>query len=387
MERQKVYFAVLNKGWLRRELVWSVLPAMIETPGVELVMENPSHTVGHPIMSNRNAIAKRFLQTDCEWLLMLDDDVIPLNNPCEMVYADKDVIGMPAKVRQPGRILNWVVYMKTQDGTRGYMPVDLEHQDPHADLLKCDIIGTGCILIRRKVIEAIKAPFNDIFTEDGIRLYGTDFAFCQRATEAGFEVWACRNRWCEHIKDGFGLLDMSGYDDVDKALGDNMPYQIPWGGDAIASKDWEFIREVVAQYKPAAILEFGAGLSSLLMSTLAPVESYETDPVYGQKILDKRGPLNRLQVLPWDGQDCTPLQSHYDLAFVDGPRGQCNGGPGREHSMRLVAEYAERVIVHDAGRPEEQVLQRKYLRDDGFALLRWSACHQGRCQLWVRDKE
>lgn len=382
---QKVYFAVLNEGWLRRELITTVLPAMEHTEGIELVMENPTLTWDHPISSNRNQIVKRFLKTDCDWLLMLDDDVVPFHNPCQMVYANKDIVGSPAKVRQNGRMLNWVVYMKNAHDT-GYTPVDLEKQEPTADLLQADVIGTGCILIRRKVLETIKAPFHCEFDEDGILTHGTDFAFCRKATAAGFTIWATRNRWCEHIKENVGLLDMSGYDDIDKVSPDNIPYKIPWGDFSIGGGDWIFLKGVVQEHNVKNILEFGCGLSSLLLSELAEVESFEILDEYAQKIIARATEKNRLTVRAWDGTECTPFKDRYDLAFVDGPKGKSAGGIGRQHSIRIAAQCADMVVIHDAGRPDEMQWQQEYLRD-GFALTRWSACHQGRCNLWVRRKE
>jgi hypothetical protein len=50
---------------------------MNKVPGVKLYWEHPRKTWTHPIYSNRNAITKRFLKTDCDFLIMQDDDIIP----------------------------------------------------------------------------------------------------------------------------------------------------------------------------------------------------------------------------------------------------------------------------------------------------------------------
>ena len=376
MITHKVYFAVLNKGWLRRELVSTVLPAMQHTENVELVMENPSQTWSHPISSNRNEIVKRFLKTDCTHLLMLDDDVVPLHNPLQMVWADKDIIGSPAKVRQADRILSWVVYTKHPE-LDAYIPVDLENQRS-VDLLRCDVIGTGCILIKRHVLENLKAPFHCEYDKDGVVTFGTDFAFCRKATDAGYEVWACRNRWCEHYKDNVGLLDISGFDDIDKMSSDNGRYKLSWGGMSIRGSDWDFLQEVMKDFKVKTVLEFGAGLSSLLMSEKAKVFSLEVSKKHAQETRNLITDNNDLTINLWNGVK-PPELDKYDMVFIDGPFDGKNRGPAFE----IASKTSDVIVVHDAGRPHEMQWQNKYLRD-GFNLIRWSAAHLTRCHLWVR---
>ncbi len=382
MHAHRVYFALPTKGWLHQDFVTRVLPAMRRTEDVELIIGDSEQRWGHPISSSRNAIVQRFLQTDCSWLLVLDDDVVPLHNPLRMVWADKDIVGSPAKIRQESQILSWAVYLKSSV-VDAYIPVNLEAQDPTAELLKVDAIGAGCILIRRKVLETLNAPFRCEYDDNGVLTYGTNFAFCRKATAAGFEVWACRNSWCEHVENNVGLLDMEGYDDMEQMGHDNVPYQMPWGGWSITSGDWAFLKTVLAEHRVKTILEFGCGLSSLLLSEYAEVESFEVEDRFRAAIAAKCAHKNQLVIRLWDGIDCKPSREHYHLAFVDGPQGKATGGMGRQHSMRIAAQHAGVVVVHDAGRPDEQQWQREYLWQR-FGLVRWTACHQGRCNLWVR---
>ena len=384
MEKQspkqiKLYFALLNKGWVRREFAAQQLNDMRNTPGVQFVWENPILTWGHPICSNRNAIVKRFLKTDCDFLMMQDDDIVPLHNPAELVLADKDIIGSPAKVRQDQRQLNWVAFVKDETG-KGYVPCDMSRCPPGADIVPVDVVGTGLICIRRNVLEAIPAPFLDTFDADGIRELGTDFAFCERAKAKGFEVFTTPYRICEHIKPQ-GFLDMDGYDDSDFADNSNHRYKIAWGGMAIMQNDWKFIKDVMEQYKVRSVLEFGAGLSSLLMSESVPVVSYETDDEWAREInLRQNG--NQLVIVPWDGKDAPMVgqRGPFDMAFIDGPPG--NSEHGREFSMKAVADAKiPLVIVHDAGRQGETRWQIKHLRDN-YHIVRKSGNHQQRSQLW-----
>jgi len=375
---KKLYFALLNNGWVRREFAAQQLKEMRNTPGVKFVWENPNLTWGHPICSNRNAIVKRFLATDCDFLIMQDDDIIPLHNPAELVLADRDVIGCPAKVRQEGKQLNWVAYVKDETG-RGYIPCDMSMCPTDSDLVAVDVVGTGLICIRRNVLEAIPAPFLDTFDKDGIRELGTDFAFCERAKSKGFDVLTTPYRVCEHVKEQ-GLLDGGGYDDSDFSCNDNWKYRIAWGGLAILQKDWLFLKDTIEKHGVKNVLEFGAGLSSLLMSELVPVVSYETSDGWAKEIEGRKNG-NSLAISMWDGVE-PPLiaqRGPFDMAFVDGPP---EDGPGREQSMKAVVDAKiPIVVVHDAGRRGEIDWQNKYLRG-AYHITAKNGHHQQRCQTW-----
>jgi len=372
----KVYVAILNRGWFRREVAARLLPKMKKMKGLEITLENPSKTWDHPISSNRNQIVKRFLATDNEFLLMLDNDVVPLGNPLRFVFANKDVVGSPAKVRQGDRQLNWVAYVKRPDRDE-YAPVDFTKVDQEVELLKVDAIGTGCILIHRRVLEEVgKAPFHTTFDEDGILTEGTDFAFSRRAREAGFEIYTTPKDVCEHFKD-LGMLDLGSYSDSDGVDSEARKYEIPWGGYAINPIDWEFIKRIIIDTQPKNILEFGAGLSSLLMSEYAQVDAYEESDEWAEILAKKaNGNLSIYHI------DDDLLAHDYDLVFIDGPVGLVNGGPGREDAFSKAVKF-DKIIVHDAGREEEHGMQNKYLMKD-FTLVKKNGWHQSRCQYWER---
>ncbi len=406
LQKAKVYFALLNNGPIRREMSSTVIPAMQRTKGVELLWENPGRTWANPISSNRCMIVKRFLETDCTHLLMIDDDVVPLHNPCEMVHIDRDVVGSPALVRSAGQMLNWTAYVPHSAGN-GYSAVDLDSVDDMFDVLEVAIVGTGCIMVKREVLENVKQPFHSEFDEDGVQIYGTDFAFCRRATDAGYKVYTTTHRRCEHFKQ-IGFSDMTAWDTIDYFDHSNSEYNMPWGEYSITQRDWKFIQERIGQirfgmsldsfkqYPPRPrVLEFGVGLSSLLLSETCKVISYETSPEYKALIESKMTDQNDLEIRLWDGvteppaitlcsdsDNCTTC-GEFDLVFVDGPKERQKGGIGRDAAMRIASRVSDNIIVHDAGRDEEWIHQRKYLRSI-FKLERKSGSHITRCHYWKR---
>ena len=93
MDIKKLYIAILSKGWWRSEIGFEVLPAMLRTKGVQITLRSPRKSWAVPHYNNRNIICRDFLQTDSDFLLMMDHDIVPLSNPAELVLANKDIIG------------------------------------------------------------------------------------------------------------------------------------------------------------------------------------------------------------------------------------------------------------------------------------------------------
>ena len=156
-----------------------------------------------------------------------------------------------------------------------------------------------------------------------------------------------------------------------------------WGGGCITDRDWMFMKEVIEEHGVKNIIEFGAGLSSLLFSTVAEkIITFETQPGWIKDIQDKSDETKN-HLFHWDGQnleiqDFIDEGLKFDMAFVDGPA----GGQNREFSTKYGAELADIVIVHDAGREWERKWQKKYLEND-FELV---ARGGHRCHLWIKKE-
>ena len=378
METIRLYLAILNKGWIRREVAHRLIPQMARMGNVEVTWEQPSKSWGEPICSARNEIRKRFLEhrPKQDFCMMMDEDIVPYHNPAELVFADKDIVGCPTKVRQSGGELNWVAYME-HPTLEGYAPVDFGSVDDQIDLLKVDAVGTGCVIIKRNVLEALK--FQDSFDSDGIRDGGSDLLFCKEAKKHNFKIYTTPWRICDHIKQ-LGLIEMQGYDDSDNRDYIADKFGFPWGYYSILQKDWKFIKEILTEEKIKTVLEFGSGLSSLLMSELCKVMAYETDEKHMVEVSNRAN--DNLTLKHWDGHGCN-ITKRFDLCFVDGPSGEDKGGAGREGSIRIASEVTDRIIIHDAGRTDEQRWQNKFLRGK-FRLAKRNGWHVQRCHYWVR---
>lgn len=146
------------------------------------------------IGEHRNQIVKDFLDTDCDYLLMVDSDNPPPMNVLDLVELDKDVIGLPTPINMEWQQgipdVRWNVFGDD----------DLPVKETGEGLQEVNMVGSGVILIARRVLEKVKHPFTEIRNEDGLRIVGTDAAFCKRAKNAGFKIWTNWDYTCRHFK-------------------------------------------------------------------------------------------------------------------------------------------------------------------------------------------
>ncbi len=162
--------------------------------------------------------------------------------------------------------------------------------------------------------------------------------------------------------------------------------ELDWGKGAIDPMDWPFLDEVIKKNQVKTVLEFGAGLSTALMSEISHVTSFETEGEWIEKVFTACRLKPRGSGIPdsptihqWNGRE---IPNHvtlgqYDMAFVDGPA----NGQNRGEAFRLAANHAKIVVVHDATREYEAQWEAKYLKPGFTGPIkggRW-------CHLWIKS--
>lgn len=145
------------------------------------------------IGEHRNVIVKAFLETNCDYLVMIDSDNPPPKNLLDLVELDKDVIGLPTPINMSSQIpdIRWNIF--DENG----ITVKFQGQG----LEEVNMIGSGVMIIKRKVLEEVKYPFTTVRNEEDIRIVGTDAAFCKKCKEQGFKIWTHWDYCCGHYKD------------------------------------------------------------------------------------------------------------------------------------------------------------------------------------------
>lgn len=190
IKQKSIYIAVLNQGELRTDLV-QVLNMLTQQEGYKLHLSYPT---GKPISNNRNTIVSKFFATDCDFLMMIDSDIIPPMNILQLTDFDKDIITPLMFVHQKGKLLP-LFLKRNKDGI-----YDVDDYLNKTGLQQVDATGTGCIIIKRKVLEnpELKYPFRNEYDADGIKTRGLDINFCQRAGKVGFKSWVHLDYVADH---------------------------------------------------------------------------------------------------------------------------------------------------------------------------------------------
>lgn len=144
-----------------------------------------------PVESNRNFIVKKFLESKHEYLFMVDSDNTPKFDPMKLCNG-KDMYGFPTPVFKDGQMM-YMICKDFGDGFRAYL-----HKSKGE--YEVDAVGTGCVLIHRRVLEAIKAPFDREYDKDGVAIVGEDINFCKKVKKQGFKIWVNWDCICSHHK-------------------------------------------------------------------------------------------------------------------------------------------------------------------------------------------
>jgi len=190
--RPLVMIAVPTRGTVRHELVGQMLSWCNDTRVRKIFMTQ----MGSPCDAVRNLITERFLGSPAEFLITVDDDNPPLRNPIDLVFEDKDVIALPTPIIWESKRVTWNIYKKSGENL-----YDTITEKPGDQFRRVDAAGSGCLVIKRRVLEAIPAAFLCIVDPVvGKIVLGTDLAFSKRVAEAGFEMWAHFGYCCRHIQ-------------------------------------------------------------------------------------------------------------------------------------------------------------------------------------------
>jgi len=211
MHKTKLYLAILNEGSVRVELIKTVMQWQMQGE-YDIYVSFPNDK---PIESNRNKIVQNFLKTDCEWLIQIDDDVVPPTDYLDLILHNKDVISGVCYAYRQDAVVPLVLWKNKKDGLWKNKEVN-----PSDGLIEVDSMGTGAMIIRRNVLETDlqNHPFQSTWNKDGTRKKGLDLYFCEKAKAKGFKVWCHLGYDCSHIvhadlkeiNKGFTIRDVLG---------------------------------------------------------------------------------------------------------------------------------------------------------------------------------
>jgi hypothetical protein len=135
----------------------------------------------------RERLGDSALEIGADYLFMVDDDMLtPPDLFYQLVKHDKDIVAALAFTRNPDH--KPVIY-QTMIGfdpvsNKSYGFTKFVSNYPRNQLVQCDAVGFGAVLIKTSVLRKIPKPW--FF---GMDQTGEDVCFCSKAKKAGCEVW------------------------------------------------------------------------------------------------------------------------------------------------------------------------------------------------------
>jgi hypothetical protein len=159
----------------------------------------------------RNEIVKEFLATDCDVLWFLDSDIGPSKHVLELITLHWDkwkVAGAPYPVfmgkEDPAVV--FCVYKRDESGK--LTPSNI----PYEGVEFVDGLATGCLFIKREVLEQMEAPYFAFKYDEKTRepIEGEDLGFCRKMAEKGMRFFVDYTMVCKHYKT-ICLLEVQNY--------------------------------------------------------------------------------------------------------------------------------------------------------------------------------
>lgn len=191
-----VYITVPNGSGNLHKHVHFAICKMLCDQRVKIRHDCPTHS---PYVQNLHKCMHDFLDHGEDFWLSIDDDNPPTRNPLDLVDLDLDVVGLPTPVWHNSVEGDRPWYFNALDAVAdGYVP----HMDCEG-LQEVDAIGSGCFLVAKRVMLALKdqQPFMREWRPDGLVEVGGDYSFCRKVKAAGFKVWAHFDYPCRHFNE------------------------------------------------------------------------------------------------------------------------------------------------------------------------------------------
>ncbi len=184
------YVAVPTRGLINPAVMSEISQFAIKLGTAPVYME------GHLSAGmTRNKIVHHFLQTGDDVLVMVDDDVVPSRHAPRLLdhIADGwDIVAAANPIFQPKTWpLPYIAAYREVESGYELIPEEVD------GLVECDAVGTGCIAIHRRVLEALPAPFRELIDETG-EIVSDDMVFCKQASAAGFKIAVDYGARCDH---------------------------------------------------------------------------------------------------------------------------------------------------------------------------------------------
>lgn len=189
-----VLVSVPTRGSIHWQTVTALEGLRDATPGLRPILYQEGNL---SVALTRNKIVKRFLETDCSVLVMVDDDIVVPPHLMEAIVPHVPEFAMVSIPHpMPGSDNASLVLSAFQANSFGLILAELEQ-----GLNEVDAVATGCVAISREALEKLGPnPFR-IESDPDAEITSDDFLFCADLRAAGYRIGCWWDGWfCDHIR-------------------------------------------------------------------------------------------------------------------------------------------------------------------------------------------
>ncbi|MEM4409153.1 MAG: hypothetical protein QXI19_10470 [Candidatus Caldarchaeum sp.] len=142
-----------------------------------------------------------FLDTGREYLLMVDDDVIPQEDAAVLLRnSGKEIIGGVCYAWKDVGLYPLLLYKHTEST---WVPGSRERiaKETHNGIIRVDATGAGCLCVKRDVFLGMEKPYFQTIPGG----MGEDIYFCEKARRIGYEIYVHSRVLTDHfVRIGLG---------------------------------------------------------------------------------------------------------------------------------------------------------------------------------------
>lgn len=341
---------------------------------------------------SRNRLVRDFLETDCEQLVFLDNDVF---------WRDSDLDRL---IRHDRDIVAGIYPLKNDKEDYPVKTLPGERWSEADGLVEVEGVPTGFLKIKRRVFETLypTVPHHKskedaygrmmipvIFerTLNGHSRRGGDYEFCRKAREAGFKIYVdpmmelghvgnkvwtgCIGHfWRKDVAIPEGLAAITAGTDTTLTYAEMAAV---WNNTWAATPELLFTLAQLARKATGPILDTGSGLSSLVMAaaTSQKVYALEQSAMWAAKVADiaRKCGLNNLEVIHSDIVDdwySVYPTLKFGLVTCDGP----SGDDKRGGLFKLLKDEiaGATIVVDDIDRKHSRLIADDYVAESGRKL-------------------
>lgn len=314
---------------------------------------------GYSVAACRNKAVSTMMRGTYTHLLFVDNDVLLQQDAiAELCKVDADIVaGCYPSTKSPAGTAMHVPYLTLQDMDERWI------YRWFTDCRPVTVAGTGCMLIRRTVLESLGFPWfvwREELRDGHHHRISDDVDFCRRARSAGFSIVANGRVRCGHMKtiDVASMIVSEG----------EQRQPVTWTGPKTVADQTRWpdygshvpaLASIGAAYEIRSAIEYGSGrystralLNREWFPKLDSLVSYETDREWFVDTF-RRNADSRLQLTYMPiGQLAEMSVPLADLVLIDCDCLYSDGQSDFTMRCNLIAKYERDehaiVVVHDA---------------------------------------